>query len=226
MVYKKISTDLKEAMIRLDGLGDYDEATMKYVSGFSTRTLRRAKRRYRLTGSAAPPASVGRGRPRKLTRTDGDYLVQLSRHKPSLFLDEYARRLERFRHLPVHISTIHRTLRRAGLSLKRIQKLARERDPQKRADFVRRIGQYPPNYLISIDEVSKDDRTYARLWGRAPQGEPAEESNPFTRKRRFSMVAAMVLDEGIIAARVREGSFAHQSFYEYLRDDVVRGPGC
>ncbi|KAF6751579.1 hypothetical protein DFP72DRAFT_753482, partial [Ephemerocybe angulata] len=109
----------------------------------------------------------------------------------------------------------------AGLSIKRIQKMASERDPDVRANFVRRIGEYPPHFLISIDEVSKDDRTYARLWGRAARGHRAEESNPFVRKRRFSTCAAMALDEGIIAARVLEGSFTHDRFLEYIRDDVL-----
>lgn len=80
---------------------------------------------------------------------------------------------------------------------------------------------YPTSYLLPLDEVSKDDRTYARLWGRSVLGTRVEKHDPFVRKRRLSMVAAMSLDEGIIATRVVEGSFTHQTFKEYLRDDVV-----
>ena len=36
------------------------------------------------------------------------------------------------------------------------------------------------------------------------------------------MLATMALDEGIIAARVVEGSFTQDLFLEYLRDDLVR----
>jgi len=35
------------------------------------------------------------------------------------------------------------------------------------------------------------------------------------------MLAGLVLDEGIIASRVLEGSFTHDTFLEYLRDDLV-----
>ena len=35
------------------------------------------------------------------------------------------------------------------------------------------------------------------------------------------MVATMALDEGIIASKVLEGSFHHDSFLEFLHDDVV-----
>jgi hypothetical protein len=99
--------------------------------------------------------------------------------------------------------------------------MAAERDPVLRADFIRQIGQYPANYLLSIDEVSKDDRTYTRLWGHAPVGQRAEQHAPFVRKRQYSIIASLALDEGIIASRVLEGSFTHETFLEYLRDDVV-----
>jgi hypothetical protein len=35
------------------------------------------------------------------------------------------------------------------------------------------------------------------------------------------MIVALVLDEGIVASRVLEGSFTHETFLEYRRDDVV-----
>jgi len=221
MVYRKISNDLKEAALRLKARGRDSNYEISLITGFSTRTLYRARRRKLLTGSAAPAQPIGRGRPRSLLRRDCDYLLRLARHKPTLFLDEYARRLDRFRTLSVSLTTIHRSLERAGLNVKHVQKMAAERDPVLRAAFVHRIGEYPAHYLISIDEVSKDDRTYTRLWGRAPVGQRAEQHAPFVRKRRYSMITSLALDEGIIASRVLEGSFTHETFLEYLRDDVV-----
>ena len=83
------------------------------------------------------------------------------------------------------------------------------------------MGHYPAHYLVAIDEVSKDDWTYARLWDHAAVGECVELHNPFIWKRHLSMVAVMALDEGIIASKVLEGSFHHDSFLEFLRDDLV-----
>ncbi|KAF6742207.1 hypothetical protein DFP72DRAFT_776983, partial [Ephemerocybe angulata] len=163
----KISTDLKEMVLRMKDARCLPLEDICHYAQVSESTVWRAQRRKRSTGSAAPKIPFGRGRPRLLLRNDCRYLLQLARYRPTTFLDEYAARLEQFRHLPVHLSTIHRSLRRAGLSIKRIQKMAKERDPELRADFVRRIGQYDLVCLISIDEVSKDDRTYTRLWGRA-----------------------------------------------------------
>ncbi|KAG1844915.1 hypothetical protein C8R48DRAFT_566237, partial [Suillus tomentosus] len=112
------------------------------------------------------------------------------------------------------LATIHASFKCAGLNVKRVQKLASERNPMVHAAF------YPANYLISLKKVSKDDRTYARLWGQAPVGQRVEQHDPFVCKRCLSMLAAMALDWGIIAARVVEGSFTHQTFYEFLHDDL------
>ncbi|TFK68880.1 hypothetical protein BDN72DRAFT_870819 [Pluteus cervinus] len=179
---RRISNDLKGAAVRLKNRGrDTDEETTKIV-GFSVRTVYRTLRQKRLTGSVAKAQAIRRGRPRTLAQADADYLVALACHKPTLFLDEYRGRLERYRALSVSMTTIHRTFLRAKLSLKH------------RADFVRRIGQYPAECLISIDEMSKDDRTYSRLWGRSPRGSRAEVRLPFVRKRRFSLVAAILIN--------------------------------
>jgi hypothetical protein len=70
-------------------------------------------------------------------------------------------------------------------------------------------------------EVSKDDRTYARHYGRAPLNERAQEEHEFVRHRRFSMCAAMALDCGIVAARVVEGSFDQKTFDQFIHHDTV-----
>jgi transposase len=217
---RKISDDLKEASLRMKARLYSDEEVLAIV-GFSRSTLKRAARRKALTGSVARKQAIGRGRPRILALSDCQYLLKLARFKPTMFLDEYARRLEEGRFLDALLATIHRTLARAGLNIKRVQKLAAERSPTIRADFVRRISRYPAKYLMCIDEVSKDDRTYARLWGRSRTGTRVEHHAPFVRKHRFSMVAVLALDEGIVAAKVVEGSFVQKTFVEYLRDDVA-----
>ncbi|KIK93574.1 hypothetical protein PAXRUDRAFT_48624, partial [Paxillus rubicundulus Ve08.2h10] len=37
----------------------------------------------------------------------------------------------------------------------------------------------------------------------------------------FSLIAALALDEGIIAVSVVEGPFHHDTFYAFLRDDLL-----
>lgn len=44
---------------------------------------------------------------------------------------------------------------------------------------------------------------------------------PFVRGRRLSMLAALALDQGIIASTVVEGSFNHDLFIKFLHEDLV-----
>lgn len=218
---RRISDDLKEAALRLQDRGRDSTREILKIVAFSRSTLHRTRKRKVLTGHVTKAVAHGRGRPRTLAEQDADYLVRLARHKPTTFLDEYRERLERYRHLPASLSTIHRTFTRNRMSLKKIQKMAAERSPSARADYSRRIAIYPAHYLITIDEVSKDDRTYARIFGRSEIGARAECSQPFVRKRRFTGVAAMALGKGIIGAKVVEGSLCRKTYVEFLRDSIV-----
>jgi hypothetical protein len=156
-----------------------------------------------------------------LMNADVVYLLSLSQSNPALFLDEYCCRLYDQRFMGASLSTIHLAFKRAGINTKRVQKIAKECCPIKRSQFVHRIAVYPPQYLVSVDEMSKDDRTYMHLFGRAPKGKRVEVEGNFVRGRRFSLLAGMALDVGILAARVVEGSFNHELFYKFLRDDLV-----
>ncbi|KAJ7709174.1 hypothetical protein B0H16DRAFT_1344769, partial [Mycena metata] len=109
----------------------------------------------------------------------------------------------------------------AGLSVKRVQKMVSERDPLQAGNFVHRISCYPAHYLVALDEMSKDDRTYVRLWGRSPRGQRVEVYHPFVRKHRFTAIAALALDVGIIAARIIEDSSDRPTFVDFLRNDLV-----
>ncbi|KAJ7611964.1 hypothetical protein B0H17DRAFT_955548 [Mycena rosella] len=115
------------------------------------------------TASVAKAAAIGRGRPRLLHTRDSAYLLKLAQHNPCYFLDEYQHFPEKYRHMPVHISTVHCTFERAGLSVKRLQRMASEKDPIAEGYFINHISQYPADYLVALAKMSKDDRTYARL---------------------------------------------------------------
>ncbi|KAI0037785.1 hypothetical protein FA95DRAFT_1506490 [Auriscalpium vulgare] len=183
---------LKMAAVRLRQRGLDTVSDIRDITHMSRASLYRTWRLYSLTGSVSKKQPVSRGRPRHLIYHDIQYLLSLARHSPATFLDEYCDRLARNRLFHTSLATVHRAFVRAGLNLKQLQKLASERSPVKRADYIRRIGQYSPASLVFLDEVSKDERTYARLWGRAPKGQPVE------------------------------GSFTKDLFLAYLRDDLVR----
>ena len=74
--------------------------------------------------------------------------------------------------------------------------------------------------FIVVDETSKDQRIYARRYGRAPHGHRAELTDVFVRGDRYSLCAALTLD-GYIAARAIPGSYDADEFYSFIAEEVV-----
>lgn len=220
MPNRRISDDVKWAAIRGVRMGLPEDQMLK-IADFSKSTLDRIKRRLRSAGTVSKKEPIGRSRPRALDRDDLKYLLALVRHSPTKYLDEFQSLLLENRALDVSISTIHRSLEREGYSYKFVQKVAAERDPALRADFVRRIGRYPPECIVCIDETSKDERTYFRSHGRSKLNTRVEIEGPFIRGKRYSLLPAMDVD-GIFASKVVEGSFTHDLFYAFLQRQVVR----
>ena len=185
------------------------------IMGFSCNTFHHTQRWYNQLGTVAKAQAIGWGCPRKAVQGDIQYLIQLAHHKPVMFLDEYQWQVDKNWLLSLSMTTIHRELIWAGLSIKHVQKMAAEWDSMKRADFCHRISHYPTTSLLILDEVSKDNWTYSQLWGHTKHSARVDIHQPFVCKCHFSMLAAMELDKGIIAAQVVEGSFTRDLFLCY-----------
>ncbi|KAJ7732852.1 Homeodomain-like protein, partial [Mycena metata] len=115
-----ISDDSKRIALRLLNRGRDTRTEIAKICDMSERTLFRAKKRLRETGTVARAPIRNPGRPRLLQAADCAFLLHLAKHKPTIFLDEYQRYLAEHRHLPASIWTIHRAFERAGLSVKRV----------------------------------------------------------------------------------------------------------
>jgi len=110
MVNRRISDDLKMAVLRLKARGRDTLTEILQIVRFSRKTFYNVQRRYHETGTVAKAQAIGRGRPRKALHGDVGYLIHLAHHKPVLFLNEYRQRLQEYRHLSLSIATIHREL--------------------------------------------------------------------------------------------------------------------
>ncbi|RXW16551.1 hypothetical protein EST38_g9310 [Candolleomyces aberdarensis] len=160
------------------------------------------------------------GQPRLLHFEDVDYLIRLVRHRPDWFLDKLQYLLQTNRFVSVHYVTIHRELERAGMSLKKLKKIAMERDEEKRAEFIIRMAQYQPEQLGFLDEVSKDEQTDYRQRGRSMKGTRAIRKGVFVWGQRFSAEGLLTID-GMVSNTVIEGSMTRESFLAYLEHSVM-----
>lgn len=220
MPFRKISDDVKFAAIRLYENDYLPLQTILECCDFSKRTFFRILKLYRTTGRVSKPPSVNRGRPRTLHKDDIEYLLTLIRLKPDYFLDELLDLLSTNRLVSLHFTTIYRELERCNISLKKLRKIAEERNDEARALFQIEMAFYEPEQLGFMDEVSKDERTVLRRYGRAKKGCDAVKSGVFIRGRRLSAEGLLTLN-GMAVSLVVEGSMTKELFLEFLENSVV-----
>ena len=220
MPNRRIERGTKLAGIKLYEHGVLPLATILDVLGYSRRTFFRTLKLWREPGDVVSAPSNMRGRLRVLDYDDLQYLLLLIEENPDYFLDELLDLLKTNRFISVHFSTILRTLERAGVSRKKLRKIAIERDEFRRAEYVHRMSQYPPEYLGFLDETSKDERTLTRGYGRSRRGRRAAKKAVFKRGRRTSTEALLSLN-GIVACKAVEGSMTKELFLEWLEFNVV-----
>lgn len=218
---RRISDDLKVAAMNL-----YDRRLLRLTDildcvGFSRRTFQRVRKLWRQTGWVSKEPSVLRGRPRLLHCDDLQYILQLVQQRPDWFLDELLRLLEKNRFISVHYTTIHRALEKAGVSRKKLRKIAIERNELLRGAFINQIAQYNRSQLCWIDEVSKDDRTYTRGYGRSQRNRRSAQREKFVRGIRVSGTGCLS-EHGMIGSWVTRGSMTQEKILQFLREEVVR----
>ncbi|KAJ8583201.1 hypothetical protein M405DRAFT_702418, partial [Rhizopogon salebrosus TDB-379] len=127
-MYRKISRDVKLAAINLHEHQHLPLEDILACVGFSKSTFWRILRLWRETGDVIQHTHGVCGRPRILHCDDVSYLIRLVHHCPEWFLDELLRLLDTNRFISVHYTTIHRELEHVGVSLKKLKRIAKERN--------------------------------------------------------------------------------------------------
>jgi transposase len=222
MVNRKISADIKQCAVTLWNCG-WQLGVIGNILGISQRSIYRWQENLGQHGSVLPPPSPLRGRPRLIARATLDVVQTLLEKDPDLFVDELLLCLALHHDIAVSPSTLHRNLREAGLTHKRIQKIASERNEQQWQDWkslLREEFRGDGREFVCLDETSKDERSYARRYGWASSGKRPQLRDVFVRGDRYSLLAAMTV-EGYIAACVIPGSFDSIEFYDFVCEEVV-----
>jgi transposase len=165
MGFRKISRDLKLAAMRM-----YDQEILPV--GAIINCLQISRRTfYRILDLWITTGDVVRGRPRILHFDDIDYLRRIIRHRPDWFLDELLDLLETNRFISAHFTTIHRELERAGISTKKLKKIALERNETYRLIICGTWLVTHQNNLVSwtrFQKMSKQQQDHEGDLGKAP----------------------------------------------------------
>ena len=198
----------------------WDINTVAFILGVSVRSIQRWIERTKRTGHLHAASSL-RGRPRILHGEALEYVMDLLRAHPSMYLDEITALLDKHFDLSLSLSALQRTLSALGFSLKKLRKIPVQRD-----DYVREewkawmFRHFTADQLVFADESSKDDRTSIRNYGRSIAGQRACEIISFKHGVRYSILPALSLS-GIIAIRIVQGSVDGLEFYDWVVNDLV-----
>ena len=147
MGFHKISRDLKLAAMHMHDQEILPVGAIIDCLQISRRTFYRILDLWVTTGDVVYHTNGVRGRPRILHFDDVDYLRRIIRHRPDWFLDKLLDLLETNRFISTHFTTIHRELERAGVSTKKLKKIALERNENLRADYMCHMARYSPEQL-------------------------------------------------------------------------------
>ncbi|KAJ7615705.1 hypothetical protein DFH06DRAFT_1013155 [Mycena polygramma] len=191
---RRISSDIKDCALRLWEAGWATE-DICYVLRVSPRSLYRWRKIFEEFGKATKPPSLLRGRDHIVSLAVLTAIRAVFFHDPTVMLDELAWHLAINHDIAISISALQATLVRAGLTRKVLQKVASERDEDRREEY-------------------RDCIQNPRLLFRA------ESSEDFVRADRYTLTAALSL-EGYIATRIVLGSMDAYEFFDFIVEDVL-----
>ncbi|PKB95542.1 hypothetical protein RhiirA5_247370, partial [Rhizophagus irregularis] len=165
---QEFSEDLYWRIIYLhaDGLSTVNIAnTLRLSKG----VINKIKKRYNRWACVTNPFKGIPDRRKLFSRRDITLLRSLVGKKIDWYLDELVYEMECLTGKRASIATLWRSLQYLGITRKKLQKAALERNEIVRAYYlatITTIGEhYTQNQLIFIDESAKDERSLSRLYG-------------------------------------------------------------
>jgi hypothetical protein len=187
---RKISVDLKMCALSLWDRGWQVEDIVDALL-ISRASLYRSNAIFEEHGSVNRRNFALRGQARILTRAVLTAVHTIYESDPDLYLDELVLWLALHHDIVISVSALQENLQKARLTRKLLHKIAVERDEELRQQWRNMIAGddflADGSQFICLDETSKNERTYARRYGRALSGERAELKDVFVRGDRYSL---------------------------------------
>ena len=160
-----------------------------------------------------------KGRPRIIKGQDNVLIRTLVDKYPEIYLDELRDWMHHITGKEYTITTLHRFLRKSGLTVKKMHVIARQRNELLRSSYRRLVSDFHQHQFLFIDESAKDDRTFQRKFGMCLKGCRLANHGNFTRGKRFSVLAAMAAT-GVQVAHSIIGSY-DMSQFEFAFENFV-----
>ena len=181
MVYWHISSDMKDCALCLWETG-WSKEDICSILCVSQSSLYRWAQIFEDFGSVTPPPSLMHGQPRIIGMAAMSIIKDIYAQNLDAYLDKLQWVLGIHHDIAISVSALQETLVRAGLTWKVLHKIASEHDEACRAEFLHCIWHNfsrTGDEFVVIDELSKNEHTYARRYGCAPIGQDAILTSPF-----------------------------------------------
>jgi hypothetical protein len=140
-----------------------------------------------------------------LDQGDLEYIAEVVKDCPTLYIDEYIRMLQRDRGKKISIGTLFNAFAKLDISRKKLEVLAKEADRQRHAAFVAEAARYKTEQLVFIDEVHSSSKTCVRTHGRSRRGDKVSVRGLFVRGKRYSSIG-ILHKSGMLGNYTVEGS--------------------
>jgi len=208
-----IPPETQRIIIRLSHILTKDDISV--YTGVSLRSVERILAYFQKHGTIREP-KARETKQRGLAKDDVEILLNTINEAPDLYLDELQEILSMECGQQVSRGTIWKTLTRAGFTMKKITKVAAERSIAQRREYLERISKYEAHQLVFVDESAVDRRTSYRGRAWSYSGTKAQRKAFFMRGKRYSVLPALSLNNGIIHCKIRQGSFKSDSFKDFI----------
>ena len=148
-------------------------------------------------------------------------LIGIILNEPSIYLEELCQRVaDLLTSTTVSPSTVCRTMRRYGITRKRIRQVALQRCNALCGTFMAQCSVFSRNQFIWVDETGSDKRDHVRKYGYAIRGTTPVSHRLLARGQRVNAIAALSA-EGIVAVDLVSGSVNGEKFFDFLRGSLI-----
>lgn len=214
---RAFSNDLRQRIVAAVERGGYTLRQLAALFAVDVSVIVRLRQRQRQTGSIEPKPHGG-GRCLKLDEAAQKRLLQIVRQQPDATLAELRQQLG----IVCGLTTIHRALKRLGITRKKKSSHAEERDDPEvqaeRAAFEEKMAQEDPAHLVFVDETGTTT-SMTRRHGRAPAGERVVDSAPASWQNMTFIVG--LRQSGVVAPFAFSGATDQLAFETYVEKVLV-----
>ena len=157
---------------------------------------------------------------RRLSEPTELHVVGLELESPATYLSEVCQSVKELWGIEVSPPTVCRTLKRYGITRKKIRQVALQRCNSLRGAFMAQICLFRRDMFVWLDETGSDARDHVRKFGYAIRGMRAEYHRLLSRGRRVNAIGAISCT-GLEALELTNATVNLENFFDFLRGSLI-----